>query len=178
MPKTRNMLKMRRRRRGGNLPKEFLEKKTDIIDEEISPIKSNNSPNKLDDFFNNISETISTPPRGDQNPFKDEDDDYQDDVVLTPPRRMRNTRALNRESNRELNRLSFDNDKSVKNLFPDLDSDVDSDMEMDENIFVEKKIPRQGGRKMKYGRKTMKKRKTMRKTKRKSMRKRKFSRKN
>ena len=173
MPKTRNMLKVRRRK-GGNLPKEFLEKKTDIIDEEISPIKSNNSPNKLDDFFNNISETISTPPRGHQNPFKDEDDEYQDDVVLTPPRRMRNTRALNRESNRELNRLSFGNDKTVQKLFPDLDSDGESDMEMDENIFVEKKIPRQGGRKRKYGRKTMKKRKT----KRKSMRKRKFSRKN
>jgi len=168
---------MGRRRKGGNLPKEFLEKNTDMINEEISPIKSNNSPNKLDDFFNNISGTMSTPPRGYQNPFKDEDEDedYQDDVVLTPPRRMRNTRALNRESNRELNRLSFGNDKSVKKLFPDLDSDPGSDMEMDEDedIFIESKIPRQGGRKRKNSRKTMKKRKM-----KKSMRKKKFSRKN
>ena len=172
MPKTR---KIGRRRKGGNLPKEFLEKKTEVIDKEISPIKSNNSPNKLDDFFNNVSETMSTPPRGYQNPFKDEDEDedYQDDVVLTPPRRMRNTRALNRESNRELNRLSFGNDKSVKKLFPDLDSDPGSDIEEDENIFIESKIPRQGGRKRKLIRKTVKKRKI-----KKSMRKRKFSRKN
>ncbi len=147
------LVKNYKRKCGGKLPEELLRENS-----------TNNAPSKISTpprLFNTPPRLITTPPRLDQMP------EIAESLVtsIPPPRLSRSERRRT-----SLDPIIFPiRNESAINLFPPQVNPYTGNME-DEDIFIEEKIPRQGGKHKKS--KSKKKRNT--KTKKNKTNKKKF----